>query len=379
MNRLRKTAWAPPRVVPWLLPVVLLLVEVQGVAVEQWFIETVAGSGSSELGVNEGPSMVVFISQPFGVELGPDGRLYVTEVGHHRVWAISLDKKWARVVAGSGQRGYAGDGGLATHASLNEPYEVRFDRRGTMYFVEMQNHLIRAVDPSGIIRTVAGTGEPGYGGDGGPAREARFRQPHSIALDSSERWLFVADIGNHRIRRVDLATGLIDSIAGDGSRLLPQDGQPAVGRPVLGPRALFTTSGSLWVALREGHSVWRLDLARGTWQHLAGNGQAGFQAQTAPLRDAAFHGPKGIALDAAGNIYIADTENHAVRMIDMAKRTISTIAGQGPQQGGFGGDGGPALQARLNRPHGICVGPDGSVYVGDTLNHRVRRIYRKQR
>ncbi len=359
--------------------VMLLLAGLFGklLSAQEWYIETVAGNGSAELGPNEGPATEVAISQPFGVEFGPDGRLFVTEVGHHRVWAVSLDRNHAVVVAGTGRRGYAGDDGPAQAARLNEPYEVRFTTQGVMYFVEMQNHVVRSVDRQGTIRTIAGTGVAGFAGDGGPARHAQFRQPHSIALDPSGQFLFVADIGNHRIRRIDLTTGTIQTIAGNGDRQLPEDGKPAKERPVLGPRALYVTEGNLWVALREGHSVWRLDLSQTTWHLVAGTGRSGFDQNAVATSKATFFGPKGLAMDRRGYIYIADTENHAIRMIDPTVGKVETIAGRGPKEGGYGGDGGPARLALLNRPHGICVGPDGAVYVGDTLNHRARRIYRK--
>jgi streptogramin lyase len=257
---------------------------------------------------------------------------------------------------------------------LNEPYEVRFDRDGNMFFVEMQNHLVRRVDAAtGMISTVAGTGKAGYGGDGGPAVNAMFRQPHSIALDG-QGGLYVADIGNHRIRRIDLGTGSIETVAGTGERKLPVDGQDARGNPVLGPRALFAEGRILWVALREGHSVWQLDLERGKWHHVAGTGKRGYGGDGGPAKEATFDGPKGIAVGPDKYVYVADTENQVIRKIDVSSRRISTVAGSGPAANGYGGDGGSPLAAKMARPHGICVGPDGSIYIGDTLNHRVRKV-----
>jgi hypothetical protein len=145
---------------------------------------------------------------------------------------------------------------------------------------------------------------------------------------------------------------------------------------MIGPRALFIIGDTMWIALREGHSVWRMNIKTGIVNHVAGTGKRGHSGDGGPAKDATFDGPKGIAaLFKGGNIelYIADTENHAIRKIDAAG-TITTIAGRGPQHGGYAGDGGPAIDAELNRPHGICVGADGRVYIGDTLNHRVRMI-----
>jgi DNA-binding beta-propeller fold protein YncE len=198
-----------------------------------------------------------------------------------------------------------------------------------------------------------------------------LNQPHSIALDG-RGGLLVADIGNHRIRRVDLGSGQIESVAGTDERRLPVDGQVARGTPVLGPRALSITNGTIWVALREGHSVWRLGLDRAIWTAVAGTGQRGFAGDGGPAGAAQFDGPKGVAAAPTGEILVVDTENHAIRAIDPAAGTLRRIAGSGAK--GFGGDGGPATAALLDRPHGICVAPDGNVYIGDTLNHRVRRL-----
>jgi streptogramin lyase len=340
-----------------------------------WRIETVAGTGKAELGDNEGLADKVNIGDPFGVEIGPDGALYITEVRNHRVWRMERETKQIRCIAGNGTKGYAGDGGPATAAQLNEPYEVRFDDRGNIYFVEMQNHLVRMVDrDTGNISTVAGTGHPGYSGDDGPALKAQFQRPHSIVVQGND--LYIADIGNHRIRKVDLKTGDVTSIAGAKQKKLPQDGLIALGQPVLGPRALFLSKQTLWVALREGHSVWSLSLRNGKWSHTSGTGQKGFEAGSMPAKTATYNGPKGVAVGPQGGVYVVDTENHAIRRIDLDSGRVETIAGAGPQSGGFGGDGGDALRAKMNRPHGICVADDGSVFVGDTLNHRVRKIYR---
>jgi streptogramin lyase len=337
-------------------------------------ITTVAGTGSTAANGDAGEALEINLSQPFGVEIGPGGALYITEVGNHRVWRLEPQTNRLTVVAGNGRKGYSGDGGPATKAELNEPYEVRFDAAGHMYFVEMQNHLVRRVDaPSGVISTVAGTGQAGFGGDGGPAIKAQFRQPHSIALDG-RGGLYIADIGNHRIRRVDLNTGLVDTVAGTGERKLPQEGGEVRGTPVLGPRALFIDGRTMWVALREGHSVWHFSLDEGKWHHTAGTGERGFSGDGGAARAAKFDGPKGVAVGPDRHVYVADTENQAIRRIDIVAGRITTVAGAGPQANGFGGDGGPATQGKMARPHGICVAPDGRLYIGDTLNHRVRRV-----
>jgi DNA-binding beta-propeller fold protein YncE len=335
-------------------------------------IDTVAGTGAPASNGDAGPALATNIGEPFGVAIGPDGALYVTEIHDHRVLRVDLKTGDLAAVAGCGQKGYSGDGGPATAAELNEPYEVRFDPAGNMLFVEMQNHVVRRVDArTGVISTVAGTGQAGFTGDGGPATAAQFRQPHSIAI-ADDGAIYVADIGNHRIRRIDPKSGIVESIAGSAERRAPIEGQRALGHPLLGPRALFIADGELWIALREGHSVWRMRLADGVLHHVAGDGHAGYAGDGGPAAAARFNGPKGIAIDGAGNVLVADTENHAIRRIDAKTGVISTLAGNGAAGGG--GDGGPAAAAQLNRPHGVCVDADGAAYIGDTLNHRVRRV-----
>lgn len=343
----------------------------------EFVIGTAAGTGAPENNGDAGSALAINIGDPFGVEIGPDGALYVTEVRNHRVRRLDLKSNELTTVAGCGRRGYSGDGGPALEAELNEPYEVRFDYDGNMYFVEMKNHVLRRVDvKTKIITTVAGVGRPGFGGDGGAATKAMLRQPHSIALDERGA-LYVADIGNHRIRRIDPKTGIIESIAGNGEPTAPSDGQVAQGIPILGPRALCIDGDTLWIALREGHSVWRMDLATGVLRHVAGSGEGGYAGDGGPAKQARFNGPKGIAVDQHGHVFVADSENNAIRRIDVKSGQISTIADGQLLGRGNGNDGAAAANAQLNRPHGLCVGPNETLYVGDTLNHRVRRIKRR--
>ena len=343
------------RALLWLLPGMALTCQ----ASEAWWQSTVLQQGS--------PGLSGALGQPFGVAVGPDGALYVTEVTHHRILRLDLDTGQTRVIAGTGQAGYSGDGGPATQATMNEPYEVRFDAEGNLYVVEIRNHVVRRIRRrDGVIETVAGTGEPGFGGDGGPARQAQLQRPHSIEIAGSKLW--IADIGNHRIREVDLESGKIVTIAGNGEAELPQDGQPARGRPVAGPRALGWDGRVLWVALREGHSIWQLDVERDRWRHVAGTGQRGYAGDGGPAAAAQFAGPKGIALGPDGSVWIADTENSAIRRIDAKTRRIETVTATQPER--------PSSWAR---PHGITVDQAGRVFVADTENARVAMVVRPLR
>ena len=361
-----------------LLPIVLtatLITNAPAVAQQKTpTIHTVAGNGEASDNGDNGHAMKMAIGQTFGVEIGPDGALYVTEVQNHRIRRVDLKTQQISTVAGNGAKGYSGDGGLATAASMNEPYEVRFDGDGHMYVVEMMNHIVRRIDAkTGRIQTIAGTGERGYGGDGGLATKAQLSRPHSIALDGNGQ-LYIADIGNHRIRRVNLATGVIDSIAGNEKRQLPKTGQTATGNSILGPRALYVHGDDLWIALREGHSVWKMPLKTGILHHVAGSGKKGYDQGGGDAKQATFNGPKGIAVDEQGRVYVVDTENQVIRRIDPSANQVTTIAGAGPRARGFRGDGGLATKAWMDRPHGICLDASGNVYIGDTNNHRVREV-----
>jgi len=303
--------------------------------------------------------------------VGPDGAVYFCDVDNHVVRRVGREGKIS-TVAGNGTKGYSGDGGKAVEASLNEPYEVRFDNQGNMFFVERMNHIVREVDAqTGIIRTVAGTGRPGFSGDGGPATSASLNEPHSIQLDG-KGFLYVCDIRNHRIRRVNLDTGIIDTFAGTGEGLPTPDGVKFGTVPLNGPRAMdFDADGNLWLALREGNAVYRLDLRYGSIHHVAGTGKQGFSGNGGPEKQADLSGPKGLSVGPDGNIYLADTESHSIRMIDMRSRIIELIAGTGERGDGPEGD---AWHCRLSRPHGVFVASDGSIYVGDSEAHRVRVI-----
>lgn len=333
---------------------------------------TVAGTGVSGAAGDGGPALEAQVGNPYGLTLGPDGALYVCEIDTDRVRRIDLAGGGIETVAGTGEVGYAGDGGPALEAKLNDPYEIRFDGDGNMYFVEMKNAVVRRVDAgTGTISTVAGTGERGFSGDGGPAVRAAFDRPHSIALDGKGS-LYIADIGNHRIRRLDLASGTVTTFAGTGERAPTPDGAPLAGTPLNGPRALaFGPDGDMYIALREGNAVYRLDMRRKRLHHVAGTGAKGYSGDGAAARQATLAGPKGIEVGPDSGIYLADTENHAIRRIDLASGLIATVAGDGSRRDGPDGD---ALQCGLARPHGIYVDSAGVLYIGDSENHRVRLV-----
>ncbi|MDA1091879.1 MAG: hypothetical protein O3A25_01215 [Acidobacteria bacterium] len=359
MHRVRVPALNP-------LPLLAVVCAVLGAAqpLTAATVTTVIGNGTAGLSDRE-------VANPYGVVIGPDGALYFCDLDNQRIRRLDLTTGRTTVIAGTGERGYAGDGGPATEAALNMPHEIQFDRDGHLYIVERDSHAVRRVDATtGVISTVAGTGEAGFSGDGGPANRAQLRQPHSIAFDPQGR-LLICDIGNHRIRRVDPNTGMIDTWAGTGEREPTPDGAPLAGTPLNGPRAMaLDPDGNLYLALREGNAIYRIDLAAETLHHIAGTGEPGHTGDGGPATLATLGGPKGLAyLD--GLLYIADTENHVIRMVDIADGRISTVLGNG--EPGDGPEPDP-LGCRLNRPHGVFVAGDGGLYVGDSEAHRIRLL-----
>lgn len=353
----------------WITMQVIVTAEDRAV---EYHVQTIAGNGKDIPVPSNGLATRTAMSQPFGLCIGPDGDLYVCEVGSHVVRRVDLLSGLMTTVAGSGRKGYAGDGGAAIEAELNEPYEVRFDSHGNMLFVEMQNHLVRKVDAAtGIITTIAGTGTPGFSGDGGLATKAQLNQPHSIVLDNEDR-LYICDIRNHRIRVVDPETGILTTLAGTGQQQPTPDHAPLQGTPLNGPRALdFDGKGSMFLALREGNALYRIDLKQQSLQHLAGTGKSGYSGDGGPATIAQLAGPKGVALSKSADLYFADTESHTVRVIRTKSATVETVVGDGVQ--GDGPDGDPK-HCRLNRPHGVFVSADDWLYIGDSSNHRVRRL-----
>jgi len=312
------------------------------------------------------------VNNPYGVVIGRDRALYFCDLGNQRIRRFDPLTKQVRDVAGTGTAGYAGDGNRATAAALNMPHEVAFDARGNLYVAERDNHVVRRIDATtGVIATLAGTGAAGFSGDGGDAARAQLRQPHSIAVGPDGR-LLICDIGNQRIRAVNLSNGIIDTIGGTGERLPTPDGAPLKGTPLNGPRTMVVAAdGTIYLALREGNALFRIEPKTNTLHHLAGTGEQGYAGDDGPARRATLAGPKGLAL-AGQLLYLADTESHTIRRVDLATGVITTVLGTGER--GDGPDGDP-LKCKLSRPHGIFAAGDGTLYVGDSEAHRIRVLH----
>lgn len=328
-------------------------------------VRTMLGTGTPGTGDAQ-------VANPYGLVFGPDRALYFCDLDNQRIRRFDVRSRRVSTVAGSGTRGYAGDGGAATAASLNMPHELVFDRAGHLYIVERDNHVVRRVHATtGVVTTAAGTGVAGFSGDGGPAAAAQLRQPHSVAIDPSGQRLLICDIGNHRIREMDLRTGVLSTWAGTGERAPTPEGAPLAGTPLNGPRTLvFDRRGDVYLALREGNTIYRIDRRTRTLHHVAGTGQQGYSGDGGPARAATLAGPKGLAWH-RDTLYIADTENHVIRAVDLRRGLIRTVLGTG--RPGDGPEPDPR-QCALDRPHGLLVDASGALHVTDSEAHRIRVV-----
>jgi len=299
------------------------------------------------------------------------GNLYVAEDTNHCVRRVAKETGIVTTVTGTGKEGYSGDGGPARHATMNQPYSLQIDTNGDIYIVDRLNAAVRKVDAaSGIITTVAGTGESGYSGDGGPGNLAQLREPNDCYLDGGGG-LLIADIQDQRVRRLDLNTGIITTFAGNGLKECGGDDGPATQASILGARAVCMDSmGNTYICEREGNGVRKVD-ANGLMSTIAGTGERNYTGDGGHALDSTWGAPKAIRCDRRDNIVVVDTENHAIRRIDATSGHVNTIAG-GRQ--GEEGDGGKATEAGLDRPHGCCFDSDGNLFIADSNNHRVRVV-----
>lgn len=338
-----------------------------------WTITTVAGDGTQGYAGDGGPATSAQLNNPFDVAFDADGNMIFSDTFNHVIRRVDTATGVITTIAGTGTRGFIGDGGPATAAELNEPYGVVVTQGGEIFFADRLNRRVRKVDAAGRISTIAGDGGGKFHGDGGAAAVAGLAEPNGLAFNSDQSTLFIADVADHRVRAVDLRSGLISTFAGTGEGRHDGDGGPATAAGIFGARAVaLAPDGALYVMERQGSSI-RI-VRDGIITTVAGTGARGYAGDGGDARVAVFNAPKEMAVDGAGNIYVVDTENHAIRMIDARTWVVTTIAGSGTAHPG--GDGGPAHLAGLARPHGIAIGPDGAGYIGDSENHRVRRIAR---
>jgi len=319
----------------------------------------------------ETPFLVI---QPSQVCCDSLDHIYFADPLNHSVWKLNGNTGALTRVAGNGTSGSSGDGGPATSAQLNKPEGVCVDGWGNIYIGDTENHRIRKVSLSGNISTVAGTGSGGYDGDGGLAINAKLKKPNGVFVDSSGS-IFIADTDNHCIRKVDGVTGNITTVAGTGSSGKTGDGGPATNAKLNKPRGVFVdTSGDIYIADTENCSIRKVDVSTGNISRVAGNMSAhcGYSGDGAPATNAELNKPRGVFVDAAGNVFIADTENHRIRVVDGATGDIDTLAGTGTA--GYSGDGGLATNAELDSPRGVCLNGAGEMVIADTMNSCIREV-----
>jgi sugar lactone lactonase YvrE len=282
-------------------------------------------------------------------------------------------------IAGNGSDGYSGDGGLGTEAQVNLPYAGVVDSAGNLYFTDRTNNVVRKVAATtGVIATFAGNGTSGYSGDNGPGNSAQLSFPIGLALDNSGN-LYIGDNGNNVVRKVVMATGVITTIAGNGSAGFGGDGGPATAAQLSYPMGLATDSaGNLYIA--DGtDSIRKVTAQTGVITTVAGNRQAGYSGDGGPATAAELEYPSTVATDSAGNLYIADTDNNVIRKVNANTGVITTVAGNGFgagtfQNGGYTGDGGPATSAELSGPVGVALDSAGNLYISDGNNRVIRMV-----
>jgi trimeric autotransporter adhesin len=333
-------------------------------------INAVAGNGTAGYSGDSGPAVSAELNGPYGLTSDSAANLYFADPANNRIRKVALGTGIISTFAGDGTGGFSGDNGPATSAELQLPAGVAVDTAGNLYIADKGNNVIRKVNASGTITTIAGNNTEGYSGDNGLATSASLYAPSSVAVDSAGN-LYIADAGNNRVREVAATTGIITTIAGTGTPGYSGDNGAAVSATLNKPSAVVEGStGNLYV-LDTGNDVVRLLNTTGTITTIAGNGTAGYSGDNGPATSATLHSPYGLNIDASGNLYIADSGNNVVRIVSTAG-IISTIAGNGTA--GYSGDNGSAISATLNSPQGVTIDSQGNIYISDQGNNRAREV-----
>jgi streptogramin lyase len=334
-------------------------------------ISRLAGTGTQAMSGDGGLAVNASVNLPRDTAIGPDGSIYIADTYNQRIRRINPVTGVITTVAGTGGTAFNGDNQLATKATLKWPHDVTVGADGTVYVADSAHHRVRQIDPStGIITTILGTGAVGVGADDVQGTKSALTNPKSVALFGGA--LYVADLTN-RVRRLDLATGRVTTVVGTGTAGFAGDGGPAVSAQLNSPQRLaIDSSGTIYIADSGNNSIRRVDAATGIITTVAGkSGTSGFRGDGGPGTAALLNQPRGVALDADNALYIADSGNNRIRRLDLVTGTITTIAGSGR---GFSGDGGPASAARFYNPRGLTVDPAGRLIIADTFNSVVRVI-----
>jgi sugar lactone lactonase YvrE len=308
------------------------------------------------------------IEDPSAVASDTAGGVYIAIPRQNRILRLTSGGNLS-VVAGGARYWFSGDGGPARSAMLAAAESVAVDPSGDVFIADTLNHRIRKVGRDGVITTIAGNGTSGFAGDGGPAAAAELFSPETLAVDAAGN-LFIGESGNHRIRKVS-RDGVISTIAGNGTAGSSGDGGPATSAQLSFPRGVAVdAAGNLYIGEGEsGNRIRKVD-RKGIITTVAGNGTAGFSGDGGPATQAQLSNPRSVAADTAGNFFIVDTHNHRIRKVD-SKGVITTVAGNG--SAGSSGDGGPAIAAQLNFPQDAMVDAGGNLYIAD-LSDRIRKV-----
>jgi len=314
------------------------------------------------------------LAEPFGVDFDQSGTMYLIDYGSHRL--IKVKDGRAEVIAGNGQKGFAGDGGPAGKSRFNSPHNIAIGPGGGIYIADTVNCRVRKIDAkSGMISTFCGTGEKGFGGDGGAASAAEFGNIYCVAFDPKFEHMYLADLDNRRIRAIEMKSGVVSTVAGNGKKGVPADGADAKDQPLVDPRAVAADGeGNVYVLERSGHALRAVD-ASGKIKTIAGTGKAGYSGDGGPAREAMMNGPKHLVVTKSGDVLIADTENHVIRRYRVREGTIELVAGTG--KSGSGGVGGAADKCQLARPHGVFERDDGLIFIADSENNRILQVQAK--
>jgi sugar lactone lactonase YvrE len=336
-------------------------------------VELVAGDGTEATGV---AATKAKLAEPFAVDFDRDGNLYIAEMtSGERV--VRVDPKGTLTTfAGTGKKGKGGDGGDPLKAEFNGIHHLAITPSGDVYLADTFNNTVRKFDAkTKLVTRFAGTGEKGFGGDGGPADKAKFSGTFCLAFDPNFEKLYVADLGNRRVRMIDMKTNTISTVAGTGKSGVPEDGSEASQSPLVDPRAVAVdASNNLYVLERGGHALRVID-AGGKIRTVVGTGKAGLSGDGGDALKATLNGPKHLCIDSDQGVLIADAENNVVRKYLPKEGKIVRIAGTGKKGATFDAD---PLKLELHRPHGVFVHPSGDLYITDSYNDRILRVVRSK-
>jgi trimeric autotransporter adhesin len=335
-------------------------------------ITTVAGDGSQYFGGDNGQATSAGLGKPTDVAVDALGNIYIADFLNDRIRKVTKSTGVITTVAGDGSFYFGGDNGQAVSAALRRPSGVAFDALGNTYIADSGYHRIRKITKStGVITTVAGTGSQGYSGDKGQATSAELNNPYGVAVDASGN-IYIADNSNHRIRMVTNGTGVITTVAGNGSQGYSGDSGQATSAALYSPPGVAVdASGNIYIADFYNNRIRKVTKSTGVITTVAGTGRGSYGGDKGQATSANLRSPYGIAVDASGNIYIADCFNHCIRLVTKSTGVITTVAGTGSQ--GYSGDKGQATSAELNFPQGVAVDASGRVYIADQSN-RIRMI-----